>query len=46
VDEKKKRFSQIIETARIRAGRAANTIDPVLNKSSGSGGGWSIQKVD
>jgi hypothetical protein len=32
IKEKEHRFSQVIETARIRAGRAAGTIDPVLKK--------------
>lgn len=42
VKEKEKRFAEVIETARIRAGRAAKTIDPVVNPG---GGGWSIKPI-
>jgi hypothetical protein len=52
VQEKEKRFSQIIETARIRAGRSSGAIDQVLGggqaqsgPAAGAGGGWSIRPI-
>lgn len=44
VAEKERRFAEVIETARIRAGRAAKSIDPVLNKQPAQG--WSIKPLD
>jgi hypothetical protein len=35
IAEKEQRFAEVIETAKIRAGRASNSIDAVLNKSPG-----------
>lgn len=45
VAEKEKRFAEVIETARIRAGRAAKTIDPVLQGKS-QPQGWSIKPLE
>ena len=42
--DKKKRLQDVIETARIRAGRAGGNVDRVLNRG-GASGGWTIEEV-